>query len=70
MDIVRFWRDVPDELKGAVLAIGNFDGVHRGHQEVLNEAIGIARNEGRHSGAVVFEPHPREFFAPEKPFFG
>lgn len=69
MDIVRFWRDVPDELKGAVLAIGNFDGVHRGHQEVLNEAIGIARNEGRHSGAVVFEPHPREFFAPEKPFF-
>ena len=69
MDIVRFWRDVPPELKGAVLAIGNFDGVHRGHQEVLREAIGIAKREGRRSGAVVFEPHPREFFAPEQPFF-
>jgi riboflavin kinase / FMN adenylyltransferase len=69
MDIVRFRRDVPDELKGAVLAIGNFDGVHRGHQKVLHEAIGIAKKEGRRSGAVVFEPHPREFFAPDTPFF-
>jgi len=69
MDIVRLWRDVPPELKGAVLAIGNFDGVHRGHQAVLLEAIGIAKREGRRSGAVVFEPHPREFFAPDTPFF-
>lgn len=69
MDIVRFWRDVPPELKGAVLAIGNFDGVHRGHQEVLNAAVSIAKQERRRSGAVVFEPHPREFFAPQTPFF-
>ena len=69
MDIVRVWRDVPAKLKGAALAIGNFDGVHRGHQEVLNAAIKIAREEGRRSGAVVFEPHPREFFAPDTPFF-
>jgi riboflavin kinase/FMN adenylyltransferase len=69
MDIVRSWRDVPPEFKGAVLAIGNFDGVHRGHQEVLREGAGIAKREGRRSGAVVFEPHPREFFAPDKPFF-
>ena len=69
MDIVRFWRDVPPKLKGAVLAIGNFDGVHRGHQQVLGEAVRIAGEEGRRSGAVVFEPHPREFFAPETPFF-
>jgi riboflavin kinase/FMN adenylyltransferase len=69
MDIVRFRRDVPAPLKGAALAIGNFDGVHRGHQEVLNAAIGIAKQEGRRSGAVVFEPHPREFFAPDTPFF-
>jgi riboflavin kinase/FMN adenylyltransferase len=69
MDIVRFWRGMPPEIKGAVLAIGNFDGVHRGHQEVLREATGIAKREGRRSGAVVFEPHPREFFAPETPFF-
>jgi riboflavin kinase / FMN adenylyltransferase len=69
MDIVRAWRDVPPELKGAPLAIGNFDGVHRGHQEVLGEAIRIAKREDRRSGAVIFEPHPRQFFTPEKPFF-
>ena len=43
MDIVRVWRDVPKTLKGAALAIGNFDGVHRGHQAVLGEAMAIAR---------------------------
>jgi riboflavin kinase/FMN adenylyltransferase len=69
MEIVRFFRDVPEKLKGAALAIGNFDGVHRGHQKVLGEAIAIAKREGRRSGAVVFEPHPREFFAPHTPFF-
>jgi riboflavin kinase/FMN adenylyltransferase len=69
MEIVRFLREVPEKLKGAALAIGNFDGVHRGHQKVLGEAIAIAKRGGRRSGAVVFEPHPREFFAPETPFF-
>ncbi len=69
MEIVRFFRNVPEKLKGAALAIGNFDGVHRGHQKVLGEAIAIAKREGRRSGAVVFEPHPREFFAPDTPFF-
>jgi riboflavin kinase/FMN adenylyltransferase len=69
MDVIRSWRDTPPALKGAVLAIGNFDGVHRGHQAVLNEAKRIAQAEGRRAGAVVFEPHPREFFAPDQPFF-
>jgi riboflavin kinase/FMN adenylyltransferase len=69
MQVVRSWRDVPPGLKGAALAIGNFDGVHRGHQAVLGEAIDIAKREGRRAGAVIFEPHPREFFAPDKPFF-
>jgi riboflavin kinase/FMN adenylyltransferase len=69
MDIVRSWRDVPRSSQGAALAIGNFDGVHRGHQAVLSEAIRIAKKEGRRSGAVEFEPHPREFFAPDQPFF-
>ena len=69
MDVVRVWRVVPLSFKGAVLAIGNFDGVHRGHQAVLGEARRIAEAEGLRSGAVLFEPHPREFFEPEKPFF-
>jgi len=69
MDIVRSWRETPPDLKGAVLAIGNFDGVHRGHQAVLGAAKEIAGSEGLRTGAVIFEPHPREFFAPETPFF-
>ncbi len=69
MDIVRSWRETPPDLKSAVLAIGNFDGVHRGHQAVLGAAKEIADSEGLRTGAVIFEPHPREFFAPGTPFF-
>src|SRR3990170_5744592 len=69
MEVVRRWREVPASLKGAVLAIGNFDGVHRGHQAVLLAARQIADKEGRPAGAVIFEPLPREFFAPDQPFF-
>jgi riboflavin kinase / FMN adenylyltransferase len=69
MDVVTGWRDVPAQAKGAVLAIGNFDGVHRGHQAVLGRAHELALAAGKCSGAVVFEPHPREFFARDQPFF-
>ncbi len=69
MDVVTGWLNVPARARGAVLAIGNFDGVHRGHQAVLGRALDVAQKEGARSGAVVFEPHPREFFAPDQPFF-
>ena len=69
MDVVTGWRNVPAQAKGAVLAIGNFDGVHRGHQAVLRRARDLALAAGKRSGAVVFEPHPREFFAPDQHFF-
>jgi riboflavin kinase/FMN adenylyltransferase len=69
MDVFTGWRDVPASAKGAVLAIGNFDGVHRGHQAVLGRARDLGKESGKRSGAVVFEPHPREFFAPDKLFF-
>jgi riboflavin kinase/FMN adenylyltransferase len=69
MDVVTGWRDVPRSTRDAVLAIGNFDGVHRGHQAVLGRAHALATAAGKRSGAVVFEPHPREFFAPDQPFF-
>lgn len=55
--------------RGAVVAIGNFDGVHRGHQALLARAMARARESGKLSGAVVFEPHPREFFVPAEPHF-
>lgn len=69
MKVVHSWRDTPDSLRGAALAIGNFDGVHRGHQAVLDLAISAARERGVPAGAMVFEPHPRQFFQPNKPIF-
>lgn len=69
MDIVRGWHEVPPALKGASLAIGNFDGVHRGHRAVLDAAKETARRLGCRAGAMVFEPHPRKYFQPSKPLF-
>jgi riboflavin kinase/FMN adenylyltransferase len=60
---------VPHEIRGAVLAIGNFDGVHRGHQALLQSALATAKKLGRKSGAIVFEPHPRDYFQPDHPQF-
>lgn len=56
-------------LKGAVLAIGNFEGVHRGHRVVLDTAVTRARALGRLAAAFTFEPHPRSFFRPDEPVF-
>jgi len=69
MEIHKGWRGVPEKLKGAVLAIGNFDGVHRGHQAVLGRTQARAKEQGTRAGAIIFEPHPRAYFAPETPFF-
>lgn len=57
----------PEGFRGGVVAIGNFDGVHRGHQAVLGTAREIARAEGRPLICLTFEPHPRTVFNPEKP---
>jgi riboflavin kinase/FMN adenylyltransferase len=56
-------------LKGAVVAIGNFDGVHRGHRAVIAAALERARALGRPAAALTFEPHPRSFFRPHEPLF-
>jgi riboflavin kinase/FMN adenylyltransferase len=69
MRIVHGYKDVPAEARGAVLAIGNFDGVHRGHQALLRSAVAIGRELNAPAGALIFEPHPREFFHPEEPHF-
>ena len=52
----------PEALRGAVFALGNFDGVHRGHRAVIDTAGALARAEDRPWGVITFEPHPREFF--------
>jgi riboflavin kinase/FMN adenylyltransferase len=56
-------------LKGAVVALGNFDGVHRGHRQVIATALARARALGRPAAALTFEPHPRAFFRPGEPLF-
>ncbi|MFP6689068.1 MAG: bifunctional riboflavin kinase/FAD synthetase [Alphaproteobacteria bacterium] len=60
MRIYRHWREVPAEGRGAVVAIGNFDGVHLGHQAVISDARRIAREAGAPLAVLTFEPHPRE----------
>ena len=54
--------DAPLAGPGTAAAIGNFDGVHRGHRQVINAAIEAAKTSGLLSAAVTFDPHPREFF--------
>jgi len=61
---------IPGSLRGAVLALGNFDGFHLGHQTVAAEAIGWAKSEGRPAIIATFAPHPMRFFKPDvAPFY-
>jgi riboflavin kinase/FMN adenylyltransferase len=58
-----------EALRGASVAIGNFDGVHRGHKAVIAAALARGRALGKPSAALTFEPHPRAFFNPDEPLF-
>ncbi len=69
MRIVSGWRGLPDDARGAAVAIGNFDGVHQGHQAVLAAAREAAGRLGVPTAAAVFDPHPRRFFQPDAPPF-
>ncbi|VVT04138.1 bifunctional riboflavin kinase/FAD synthetase [Erythrobacter sp. EC-HK427] len=60
---------VPEALRGAIVALGNFDGFHRGHQHVVAEAVDWARAEGRPAIVATFDPHPVRHFAPRVPPF-
>ena len=69
MRIFRHFEELPPDLAGCVVAIGNFDGVHRGHQAVIHEAGLIARDAGVRWAVLSFEPHPRQIFQPDiEPF--
>lgn len=69
MQIIRYISDVPAALKGGVVALGNFDGLHRGHQAVIKTAQQIASDKGVASAVMTFEPHPRAFFQPGQAAF-
>src|SRR5437764_11084566 len=60
---------VPAELRGGIVALGNFDGFHQGHQAVVGRALARARAEGRPALVATFDPHPMRFFRPDSPWF-
>lgn len=61
---------IPADFQGAVVTIGNFDGVHRGHQHIFNKVIREARREKSRAVVITFEPHPKMVLHPErKPFY-
>jgi len=60
---------LPNAMRGAVIALGNFDGFHRGHQAVAREAVEWARAEGRPAIIATFDPHPVRHFSPDAPPF-
>ena len=67
MYIIRHVQEVPSALSGVVLAIGNFDGLHLGHQALLAHAKDVARTSSKPLAVMTFEPHPRHFFRPDLP---
>jgi len=60
---------VPGHLRGAIVALGNFDGFHLGHQAVVGRAVAHARAEGRPAIVGTFDPHPKRFFRPDSDWF-
>ena len=66
---VQDFEAFSDDLKGGVVAIGNFDGLHRGHHEVLLEAVELSSRLSLATNALTFEPHPRSVFRPDEPVF-
>jgi riboflavin kinase/FMN adenylyltransferase len=60
---------VPAHLRGGIVALGNFDGFHIGHQAVVGRAVNRARLDGVPALAATFDPHPMRYFRPETPFF-
>jgi riboflavin kinase / FMN adenylyltransferase len=69
MRIFRHYEELPAVVRGGVVALGNFDGVHLGHQAVIGKALDLAKSLGAPAGVMTFEPHPRSVFTPDQPPF-
>jgi riboflavin kinase / FMN adenylyltransferase len=69
MRIIASDQPLPEDLRGAVIALGNFDGFHRGHQAVVGRAVAWAHGEGRPAIVATFDPHPARYFRPDTPHF-
>ncbi|WP_203292747.1 bifunctional riboflavin kinase/FAD synthetase [Maricaulis parjimensis] len=69
MQVFQGFQSIPDDGRGSVVALGNFDGVHHGHRHVIALASGLAETLDAPLGVALFDPHPRRFFAPDAPAF-
>ena len=70
MDVIRGSENIPAGLQGAVVTIGNFDGVHLGHQYIFRHLIAEAHRERRPAVVISFDPHPKMVLHPERrPFY-
>ncbi|MCR5874313.1 bifunctional riboflavin kinase/FAD synthetase [Phenylobacterium sp. J426] len=67
--VIRGWKNLPAEDRGAAVAMGSFDGVHRGHQQVIALAASAAGELKAPLGVITFDPHPRVYFRPDEPAF-
>lgn len=67
MQLIRTLSSTPDSLKQAVIALGNFDGLHPGHLAILHHTLATAKTMEAPAAVMSFEPHPREFFNPDAP---
>ena len=69
MRVIQGFEGLTPDQRGASAALGNFDGVHRGHQALIAEAARAGGKVGAPTGVITFEPHPRRFFQPDAPPF-
>ncbi|HUF88056.1 MAG TPA: bifunctional riboflavin kinase/FAD synthetase [Thermohalobaculum sp.] len=69
MQVIRGYEGLSEDQRGASAALGNFDGVHRGHQALIAEAARAGAPLSAPVGVITFEPHPRRFFQPDAPPF-
>lgn len=67
--VIRGWKDLGPDDRGAAVAMGSFDGVHKGHQQVIELAHRAAVELGAPLGVITFDPHPRVYFRPGEPAF-
>lgn len=68
MHIINGYNNIPDIYKNSVIAVGNFDGIHLGHKHLLNKVLEVANAEGKKSGIITFDPHPKAYFGGLKNF--
>jgi riboflavin kinase/FMN adenylyltransferase len=69
LKVVNGWRDIEPDQRGASVALGEFDGVHKGHLGVIVGAARAAKALGAPLGVISFDPHPRRYFQPDAPPF-